>query len=157
MHEGWRGRLDGVLALLTRLTLRVFFREIEVVGLARVPRGVPLVVVANHVNALVDALLILAFLGLRPRILAKSTLWRHPVMAPLLLLAGGVPVYRRQDGKGMTRNFDTFRRCRAVLAEAGRCCSSRRGPATASRIAFRSRRARPASRSRPRPATDLST
>jgi 1-acyl-sn-glycerol-3-phosphate acyltransferase len=108
-----------VLALLTRLTLRVFFREIEVVGLARVPRGVPLLVVANHVNSLVDALLILAFLGLRPRILAKSTLWRHPVMAPLLVLAGGVPVYRRQDGKDMTRNFDTFRRCRAVLAGGG--------------------------------------
>jgi 1-acyl-sn-glycerol-3-phosphate acyltransferase len=97
----------------------VFFREIEVVGLARVPRGVPLVVVANHVNALVDPLLILAFLGLRPRILAKSTLWRHPVMAPLLVLAGGVPVYRRQDGTDMTRNFDTFRRCRTVLAGGG--------------------------------------
>lgn len=108
-----------MLALLTRLTLRVFFREIEVVGLARVPRGVPLVVVANHVNALVDALLIIAFLGLRPRILAKSTLWRHPVMAPLLVLAGGVPVYRRQDGKDTTGNFDTFRRCRAVLAGGG--------------------------------------
>ena len=119
MREGWRGRLDRVLALLTRLTLRVFFREIEVVGLARVPRGVPLLVVANHVNALVDALLIIAFLGLRPRILAKSTLWRHPVIAPLLVLAGGVPVYRRQDGKDTTRNFDTFRRCRAVLAGGG--------------------------------------
>ena len=117
--RGLRSRLDGVLALLTRLTLRVFFRDIEVVGLARVPRGVPLLVVANHVNSLVDALLILAFLGLRPRILAKSTLWRHPVMAPLLVLAGGVPVYRRQDGKDMTRNFDTFRRCRAVLAGGG--------------------------------------
>jgi len=119
MREVWRGRLDGVLALLTRLTLRVFFRGIEVVGLARVPRGVPLLVVANHVNSLVDPLLILAFLGLRLRILAKSTLWRHPVMAPLLVVAGAVPVYRRQDGTDMRRNFDTFRRCRAVLAGGG--------------------------------------
>ena len=119
MRERWRRGLDRVLALLTRLTLRVFFREIEVVGLARVPRGVPLLVVANHVNSLVDPLLILAFLGLRLRILAKSTLWRHPVVAPLLVLAGAVPVYRRQDGTDMTRNFDTFRRCRAVLAGGG--------------------------------------
>jgi 1-acyl-sn-glycerol-3-phosphate acyltransferase len=119
MRERWRRGLDRVLALSARLTLRVFFREIEVVGLARVPRGVPLLVVANHVNSLVDPLLILAFLGVRLRILAKSTLWRHPVVAPLLVLGGAVPVYRRQDGTDMTRNFDTFRRCRAVLAGGG--------------------------------------
>jgi 1-acyl-sn-glycerol-3-phosphate acyltransferase len=104
---------------MTRGVLRVFFRQIEIVGLERVPRGAPLLVVANHVNSLVDPLLILAFLGLRPRILAKSTLWHHPVMAPLLILAGAVPVYRRQDGADTSRNFDTFRRCRAVLAGGG--------------------------------------
>ena len=119
MREGWRGRLDGMLAFLTRLTLRVFFREIEVVGLARVPAGVPLLVVANHVNSLIDPLLIVAFLGRRVRIVAKSTLWRHPVIAPLLVLARGVPVYRRQDGTDTMRNFETFRHCRDVLAGGG--------------------------------------
>ena len=114
-----RRALDEMLALLARVMARVFFRRIEIVGLDRVPRGVPLLVVANHVNSLVDALLILAFLGLRPRILAKSTLWRHPVMAPLLLLAGAVPVYRRQDGVNTARNRDAFHRCRATLAGGG--------------------------------------
>jgi 1-acyl-sn-glycerol-3-phosphate acyltransferase len=105
-----------MLALMARGVLRVFFRDIEVVGLERIPRGVPLLVVANHVNALLDAVLIHAFLGLRPRILAKSTLWRHPVVAPLLLVAGAVPVYRRQDGLDTARNLDAFRRCRSALA-----------------------------------------
>lgn len=85
------------------------------VGLDRIPHGIPLLVVANHVNSLVDPLLILGFLGLRPRILAKSTLWRHPVVAPLLVLAGAVPVYRRQDGAPVSRNLETFRRCRGTL------------------------------------------
>jgi hypothetical protein len=55
----------------------------------------------------------------RPRILAKSTLWRHPVVAPLLVFAGAVPVYRKQDGAVMARNVDTFVRCRETLARGG--------------------------------------
>lgn len=112
---GLRRALDDALALGARAVLRVFFRSTQVVGLDRIPPGVPLLVVANHVNSLVDPLLILGFLGLRPRILAKSTLWRHPVVAPLLVLAGAVPVYRRQDGAPVSRNLETFRRCRGTL------------------------------------------
>jgi UMF1 family MFS transporter len=108
--------LDDVCALLARTMLRIFFRKIEVVGLERIPGGMPLLVVANHVNSLVDPLLILGFLGLRPRILAKNTLWRHPIVAPLLVLAGAVPVYRRQDGARVSRNVETFDRCQSVLA-----------------------------------------
>lgn len=119
MRNWLRRGLDVALAFLARVVLRVFFREIEVVGRERVRGGSPVLVVANHVNALVDPLLILAFLGLHPRILAKSTLWRHPVVAPLLVLAGAVPVYRRQDGMDTSRNLAAFRHARRVLARGG--------------------------------------
>lgn len=111
-----RRLLDDALAAFVRVMLGAFFRRVEIVGLERIPRGVPLLVVASHVNSLVDPLLILGFLGLRPRILAKSTLWRHPVVAPLLVLGGAVPVYRRQDGAPVSRNLETFSRCRRTLA-----------------------------------------
>ena len=39
--------LDMAVASLAKLLLRLFFREVEVVGRERIPRGRPLLVVAN--------------------------------------------------------------------------------------------------------------
>jgi glycerol-3-phosphate O-acyltransferase/dihydroxyacetone phosphate acyltransferase len=117
MPGGLRSLLDRALALLARVLVGTFFRDVEVLGRERIPRGVPLLLVANHVNSLIDPILVMGYLGVRPRILAKSTLWRHPVVAPLLLLAGAVPVYRRQDDADVSRNLDTFSRCRRTLAD----------------------------------------
>ena len=92
-----------MIGLLCRLILAIFFRRIEVVGGNRVQRGegrarrVPLVVVANHVNGLVDPMFLLGPLGLPARMLGKSTLWKIPVLAQICDLAGVIPVYRRQD------------------------------------------------------------
>lgn len=119
---GGRGRriLDALLAGLARLMVRVFFREIEVAGLERIPRNTPLLIAANHVNNVVDPLLLLGFLSARPRFLAKSTLFRHPVMGPLLALSAALPVYRRRDrGQDVSRNFETFGRCGEALARGG--------------------------------------
>jgi len=110
----------GLLPALARFVLRVFFRAVEVVGVDRVPRDRPLVVVANHVNGLVDPALVLGLLPVRPRFLAKSTLWKIPVLAQLLNLARAIPVYRRQDeGVDVSRNEETFARCHEELAEGG--------------------------------------
>ena len=106
--------------------LAVFFRRIEVVGRERLlredgkARRVPLIVVANHVNGLVDPLFLLGPLGLPARMLGKSTLWKIPVLAQLCDLAGVLPVYRRQDeGVDTTKNLETFARCHEELARGG--------------------------------------
>jgi 1-acyl-sn-glycerol-3-phosphate acyltransferase len=115
-----RAQLDGFVERLARLLAYVFFRRIEVEGRERIPRGVPLVVVANHHNSLVDPLLLFATLGVRPRFLAKSTLWQMPGIRLLLDLAGAVPVYRRQDeGADPAKNDETFARCFDELAAGG--------------------------------------
>jgi 1-acyl-sn-glycerol-3-phosphate acyltransferase len=115
----FRRLLDDVAARVARVSLGVFFRDVEVVGAERVPRGVPVMILANHVNNLIDPMLIMGFVGGRPRFLAKSTLWSHPVVAPLLVFIGAVPVYRRRDGAPVARNLETFARCREVLAGGG--------------------------------------
>ena len=53
---------------------------------------------ANHVNNLIDPMLVMGFVGGRPRFLAKSTLWSHPIVAPLLLFIGAVPEGKSSGG-----------------------------------------------------------
>lgn len=106
---------DRALRALVRLLLRVFFQRVEVVGEELIPLDRPLVLVGNHVNGLVDALLILGPLPVWPRLLGKNTLWKIPVLRPLLQMAGVIPVYRAQDQVDTAQNEESFARCHDVL------------------------------------------
>lgn len=117
---GMRALLDSVLSGLARVLTGVYFRSVEMQGAERIPRGVSLLIVANHVNSVVDPMLLMAFVDGRAHMLAKSTLWSHPVMGPLLVLAGALPVYRQQDaGEDAAKNLGTFARCRQELSRDG--------------------------------------
>ena len=120
MRPFWRRALNALVRGAGRVAVMIFFREVRVEELQRLraARG-PRLVVAHHVNSLVDPLLIVAFIPGRPRFLAKSTLWQHPVVAPLVILGDALPVFRHQDGVDVARNVDTFARAREILAEGG--------------------------------------
>ncbi len=105
---------------LARLVIRIFYGKIEIVGLEHVPPGRPLVFVANHVNSLVDAALLLAFMPVLPRFLGTSELWQIPVLKPFLRWAAAIPIYRRHvEGFSREKNLHTFSRCHEVLAAGG--------------------------------------
>lgn len=104
----------------SRLVVNVFYRRVEVVGVDRLPAGGPVIVAANHQNAMVDPMLLLTVAG-RPLVpLAKAPLFRHPLISPFLKLAGAIPVHRRGDpGADPDSNIGMFRHAVAALA-AGR-------------------------------------
>jgi len=89
--------VDYVLDVLAWLVGHGLFRTVEVVGIHRLPRDRPVIIVANHFNGLVDAVLLAVIVRGVPRFVAKSTLWRSPLLRPLLALAGLVPVSRPED------------------------------------------------------------
>ncbi len=74
-----------------------------------IPRG-PILVIANHPNSLMDALVILKVAGRRVRPLAKAPLFDQALIGHVLRGLQALPVYRQQDYPGETeRNEDTFR------------------------------------------------
>ena len=87
-----------LLRALSRLLLAIFYRRIEVVGREHIPARGPVIIAANHHNALVDPMLVMAALPRPLVILAAAPLFHNPVIAPLLRLVGALPVLRRQEG-----------------------------------------------------------
>src|SRR5262245_4886520 len=98
----------------------LFFRDIELAGAEHLPDDRPVVLVANHVNGLVDALVLMAVLRRYPRFLAKDTLFKILPLVPFLRLARVIPVHRAKDGSGGgERNASAFRSCREILGRDG--------------------------------------
>ncbi len=110
---------------LVRALVGLFYRRIEVSGLENLPQGGPLLLVANHNNGLVDPMVVLRALPRPVVFVAKSTLWRVPVLRSLLDLLGCVPVIRRgEEDRAISsnveeRNRGAFERLAAELDRGG--------------------------------------
>ena len=104
-----------ILCGVLRLTLRIFFHHIEVAGLERVPRTGAVIFVLNHPNGLVDPVFILCLAPRQVSFLAKSPLFRMPVIGYFVRALDAIPVYRRQDkGEDTSRNRETFQKSSAL-------------------------------------------
>ena len=79
--------------------VRGFYRRFEAVGMDELPTSGPLILCANHVNALVDALVIQATCPRPIHPIARSGLFRNPLLRPILKFIQAVPIYRRHQPK----------------------------------------------------------
>lgn len=101
-----------------RIALRVFFRRIEVAGLERVPPSGPVILAANHANALADGLVLAAVLR-RPLVLtARSILARNPMLRALFRAGNVIALHRVRDveeGAELRKNIEALAEARARL------------------------------------------
>lgn len=119
--------LYGFLRWIAGIALHWFYSDIKVVGHTRVPVSGPIIVAANHPNALVDALVAGWILPRRLSITAKATLVENPILAILFRMLGIVPLRRVSDEKKKaldgtldpSRNEGAFDRVIQVLRESG--------------------------------------
>ena len=116
--------LYAVLMRLARIALRWYYREVQIIGAARVPLDVPMLVVANHPNALMDPMLVATAMPRRLTFTGKATLFEKPLLPLLLRNVGVVPLRRASDeaarraAGGATdpqRNTEAFRAIVAAL------------------------------------------
>jgi 1-acyl-sn-glycerol-3-phosphate acyltransferase len=110
-----------VLRAIFRRIIGIYFRDIEVVGQVPAPGTGGRLFAANHVNALVDPILVLTSAPCDISPLAKSTLWNIPGLRWLLDAANAVPIVRRRDdpNKDAAKNDAIFERVAKHLGSGG--------------------------------------
>ena len=105
-----------VLHVLSALAARTFYR-LTVVG-PPVPRTGPVLLVANHPNALLDPVVVAAAARRPVRLLAKAPLFDDWRLGWLVRAAGAIAVHRRTDEPAVTdRNVQAFDTVAEALAD----------------------------------------
>jgi glycerol-3-phosphate O-acyltransferase/dihydroxyacetone phosphate acyltransferase len=115
--------LYRLLRAVAAIALRWYYADIGVQGAERVPQSGPLLVVANHPNALIDPLVVGTTLSRRILITAKATLFERRPLAALLHAVGVVPLRRAKDeyrdeqtaAVAPDRNAEAFRSVTSAL------------------------------------------
>ncbi len=113
----WLRNLGGDLARwLARKLIMVYYYRIFSTHRDRIPARGPLLLVANHANSLLDAV-ILGRTAKRPvHFLAKAPLFNIPVFGPALQAIGMLPAYRASDDPSqLGRNQETFANAATAL------------------------------------------
>jgi len=109
-----------ILCLIFGVGLTIFFRRIELFNHESIPENDALIFVSNHPNALIDPALLFVALPKKIAFLAKSTLFKMPIIGSLIKAVGALPLYRQQDaGEDVSKNHETFRLTRELLKSGG--------------------------------------
>jgi glycerol-3-phosphate O-acyltransferase/dihydroxyacetone phosphate acyltransferase len=118
--------LYRVLRRVARIALTWYYADLVVEGGERVPTDGAVLIVANHPNALVDAMVVTVTVTRRVLLTAKATLFEQPLLATLLRTVGVVPLRRAKDEHTATipaptvaRNVDAFHAVTTALAHGG--------------------------------------
>lgn len=114
-----------LMRIAVRLAVHLFFRRIDVESPQNVPADGPMLLAANHSNALVDPLVILAAIRRPVTITAKQALANNALLRWLMSACGVVTFQRQQDAGPDTRqreNLRSLQRCEEILVRGGAIC-----------------------------------
>ncbi len=114
------GPLYRWITRITGLAVDLFYRRRHIAG--NVPRSGPVILVANHANALVDPIMVTRVAGRPVRFLAKEPLFHTPLLKYFVAGMGALPVYRAMDGHDTANNTRTFAAVFAALAQGAAIC-----------------------------------
>ena len=100
-----------------RITLRRYFKKIEIVGLDKIPKNSPIILVPNHQNAFIDPFMAGSLMPYPIYFLTRADVfnrWTKPILRNLNM----IPVYRIRDGYGkLSMNDAIFKACEQLFKE----------------------------------------
>jgi 1-acyl-sn-glycerol-3-phosphate acyltransferase len=94
-----------LLRWVSGIALHWFYDDISIVGAEKIPVGGPLLIAANHQNALVDSLIVGWLVPRRIAMTAKATLTDNPLTAILFQTLHVVPLRRVSDEVSKQNGF----------------------------------------------------
>ena len=100
--------LYRVLRMGLKKGLELYFLDIRSVGQERVPRKGPVIFAANHPNSIMDTVTLGSQTTRQIHYMARSGLFKNPLVATLFNQCGVIPIYRSQDGTDMAKNTEAF-------------------------------------------------
>lgn len=97
----------------------LFVKELEVIGLENIPKDGPLMLIANHQNAMFDPLICCRVFPRQLHWLTRSDVFKNPKVAAFLHQIHMLPIYREKDNVAdqMERNEEVFKVCRERLSK----------------------------------------
>lgn len=110
--------MGSAISLVVGSAVDLFYRRMVLDG--AVPASGPVLLVANHPNALLDPVLVMNLTPRRVRMLAKAPLFSMPGLSLLVKGMDCLPVYRAKDGADTAANAETFRAVEGALVD-GAC------------------------------------
>lgn len=107
--------LHSVRAYL-RLGLFFYFKKIQIHNAGNVPKDQPVLLLSNHQNALLDALLIATKCGRFVHFLTRASVFKKSIVDSILRSLQMLPVYRIRDGwNNLSKNSPVFSTCAKLL------------------------------------------
>lgn len=99
-----------------KTALWMYFSKIRIRGIGQVPNNKPLLFLANHQNALLDALLVATHSPRKIYFLTRSDVFKNPILKMFFNYLQMIPIYRIRDGKeALKYNEAIFQRCSKLL------------------------------------------
>lgn len=110
----------SLVKIWVRLALRIFCTNTTVTGRESLTLAGPVLLVANHPNSFLDAIVIGAQFDRPVHFLARGDAFHKPWHNTLLSMLNMIPVFRLREGKeNLHLNERAFQRSKEVLAEGG--------------------------------------
>lgn len=99
-----------------RLGMFFYFKKIYVHNLENIPNDKPVLLLGNHQNALLDALLIAVYSGRFSFFLTRAAVFKKKLVKRILESLRMIPVYRIRDGwNNLSNNKAIFETCTELL------------------------------------------